>query len=321
MFLADAHADSLMWNRDLNVRSRRGQVDFPRLREAGVGLQCFTVVTEGFPAVDGFSLFAWLRGWPRAARQDCWERATFQLDALERACAASGGTAVLPRTPEALTAALEEGKLCAILGVEGAHALEGDATRVRVLHARGVRFMGLTHLRDNALGGTSHWGAAGGGLTPLGRQVAEEMASVGMAVDLAHASSRLTADLLARPGLRPFCSHTGMAALASPWRNLSDATLRAVAERGGVVGVIYGTVYLGARTLDAVVRHIEHGLNVMGEDGVALGSDFDGMVPLPRGMRDVTDVPKLVEALAARGHPARVVEKVAGLNLRRFFTT
>ena len=68
-----------------------------------------------------------------------------------------------------------------------------------------------------------------------------------------------------------------------------------------------------------MVRHVEHALDVAGEDAVAFGSDFDGLVPLPRGMRDVTDVPRLVEALARR-RPAAVVEKVAWTNWRRFFS-
>ena len=91
----------------------------------------------------------------------------------------------------------------------------------------------------------------------------------------------------------------------------------AVEARVGVVGIIFGTVYLGGRRLDDVVRHVEHALDVAGEDAVAFGSDYDGLVPLPRGMRDVTDLPRLVDALARR-RPAAVVEKVAWANWRRF---
>jgi membrane dipeptidase len=105
---------------------------------------------------------------------------------------------------------------------------------------------------------------------------------------------------------------------ARSWRNLEDGELRAIADRGGVVGIIFATLYLGGREIEDVVRHVEHALDVAGEDAVAFGSDFDGLVPLPRGLRDVTDVPKLVDALARR-RPAAVVEKVAWANWRRFF--
>jgi membrane dipeptidase len=135
---------------------------------------------------------------------------------------------------------------------------------------------------------------------------------------VAHASERSLADILAHPGVRPFCSHTGVRAAGGGWRNLPDTALRAIAERGGVVGIIFATVYLGGRTLEDVVRHIEHALGVMGEEGVGLGSDFDGMVPLPRGMRDVTGLPRLTAALLRR-HPEARVERLMGGNLRRFF--
>jgi membrane dipeptidase len=105
---------------------------------------------------------------------------------------------------------------------------------------------------------------------------------------------------------------------ARSWRNLEDDQLRALADRGGVVGIIFATLYLGGRDLDDVVRHLQHALDVAGEDAVAFGSDFDGLVPLPRGMRDVTDLPRLVDALARRV-PSAVVEKVAWRNWRRFF--
>jgi membrane dipeptidase len=155
-------------------------------------------------------------------------------------------------------------------------------------------------------------------LTPLGREVLSEMAAARMSVDLAHASHRTIRDVLADARARPFCSHTGAAGVTGSWRNLADAELRAIADRGGVAGIIFATIYLGGRELADVVRHVEHALDVAGEDAVAFGSDFDGMVPLPRGLRDVTDVPKVVDALARR-RPASVVEKVAWGNWRRFF--
>lgn len=316
--IADGHADSLMWNRDLALRHRRGQLDFPRLAEAGVRLQCFTVVTRGYPVVDGLGALAAARRWPRDARRGPWARCTFQLDRMEAACAASGGTAAIAGTAAALEANLAADRLSAVLGVEGAHALEGRPERVRALRARGVAFMSLTHLANNDLGGSSTPLMGDRPLTPLGRAVLDEMAAARMAVDLAHASPRTAAGALAHPGVRPFCSHTGVSGATPSWRNLDDATLRAVADRGGVVGIIFATIYLGGRGLEDVVRHVEHAVAVAGADAVAFGSDFDGLVPMSRELRDVTGVPRLVEALARR-LPAAVVEKVAWSNWRRFF--
>jgi membrane dipeptidase len=210
------------------------------------------------------------------------------------------------------------GRISAVLGVEGAQALEGRPERVAELHRRGVRFMSLTHLDNNELGGSSSPLMGNRPLTPLGREVLEAMVGAGMTVDTAHASARTFADLSENPRARLFSSHTGVAGGKPSWRNLTDQQLRAIAGRGGVVGIIFATIYLGGSALSDVVRHVEHAVNVIGEDAVALGSDFDGMIPLPRGMRDVTDTGRLVDALSAR-HPDARVEKIAWGNWRRFF--
>jgi membrane dipeptidase len=319
-YVADAHADSLMWNRDLRLRHGSGHVDFVRLREAGVRLQAFTVVTRGYPVLGGFPLFAAWRRWPlSAALGGPWARALFQISRLHAYCDDPTARARLAVRSADLDRAEADGALACVLGVEGGQALEGRAERVAELARLGVRFLGLTHLAGNALGGASTPGTSHGGLTRHGAEVLEAMAGAGLAVDVAHASRRLLTELLAQDRAPVFCSHTGVLGAAPGWRNLPDGALSAIAARGGVVGILFGTVYLGGRELGDVVRHLEHALRVAGEDAVCLGSDFDGFVPLPRGMRDVSDLPRLTEQLLARGHPRRTVEKVLGRNLRRFF--
>ena len=317
--VADGHADSLMWNRDLNCASSQGHVDFPRLKEAGVKIQCFTVVTRGLPVIDGFSLFAMKNGWPRAARVDEWSRCTYQVDCLAVFCRESKGNASIAATPAQLESNLQAGKLSAVLGIEGGHALGGKVERVAELYARGVRFMSLSHLSNNELGGTSTPLFGNKPLTQHGRDVLDAMGETGMLLDVAHASPAMLPELLAHPKARPFCSHAGVQGATPSWRNLSDHVCRAIADKGGVVGIIFAPQFLGGRSLEHVARHVAHALTVMGEDGVAFGSDFDGMIPLPEGMRDVRDLPKLTAALLEHGLPVRVVEKVLGENYRRFF--
>jgi membrane dipeptidase len=316
--VADGHADSLMWNRDLNGGSSAGHVDFPRLREAGVKLQCFTVVTRGLPVIDGFGAFARLRGWPARARATEWSRCTWQVDRLAHFCRQSQGQASIAGTAAQLTDNLEQGRLSAVIGIEGGHALEGEPARVAELMARGVRFLSLSHLSNNELGGTSTPLFGNKPLTALGERVLEAMEGVGMLLDLAHASPAMLPRLLSFKG-RLFCSHAGISGAHAMWRNLTDDTLRGVANRGGVVGVIFAPQFLGGRGVGDLVRHVRHALDVMGEDGVAFGSDFDGFIPLPQGMRDVRDLPKVTQALVDAGLPVRVVEKVIGGNFRRFF--
>jgi membrane dipeptidase len=316
--IADGHADSLMWNRDLCERSSEGHVDFPRLREVGMKLQCFTIVTRGFPFIGGFETFALTRGWPRAARASEWSRALWQIERLEEFCRRSEGQVGIATSGRALEDNLARGRLSAVIGIEGAHAIEGRVERVAELHQRGVRFMGLTHLSNNEAGGSSFPLMGNRPLSSLGHAVLEEMARVGMGVDLAHASERTLLDILAHPSARVFSSHTGVRGAGGGWRNLSDEVLRGIAGRGGVVGIILAPVYLGGDAIDDVVRHIEHALDVMGEEGVGIGSDYDGMVALPKGIQDVTDLPKLTQVLLRR-HPEARVERVLGGNFRRFF--
>ena len=309
-----------MWNRDLNVRSRKGHVDFPRLREAGVKLQCFPLVTRGLPIINGMPLFCRLNGFPAESNTGEWARGLYQLDRLARDCAASGGEAAFTTTRGQLEENLRAGRLSAIAGVEGGHVLEGKVERVEELHRRGVRFFGLTHLTNNELGGSSWRLAPERGLTVLGRAVLEACVDVGMVVDVAHASRTVLDALFAEPRARLFCSHTGCAAATPTWRNLGDPDLRRIAERGGVVGIMFAPQFVGGRTVDHVARHVVHAVSTMGEDAVCFGSDFDGLIPLPRGMGDVTGLPLLTDALLRAGMPEPQVEKVMGRNLVRFFS-
>ncbi|MBI5543332.1 MAG: membrane dipeptidase [Deltaproteobacteria bacterium] len=316
-YVADGHADSLMWNRDLSVRSERGNVDFPRLREGGVRLQCFTLVTRGLPVIGGFPLLARWNGWPAEALRSERARADWQIDQLERFCAMPESGAAIARSAAELQANLEAGRVSAVLGIEGAHALGKDLSQLESFYRRGVRFLSLTHLMHNEAGGSSFPLAKKGGLTGFGKEVLREMARLRMAVDVAHASRALLDEVLGGPA-PVFCSHTGVASATKLWRNLPDDAIRAIASRGGLVCVIFAVEFLGGRTLDDLSRHLLRALEVAGEDHVGLGSDFDGMVRLPRPMRDARDLPLVTRALLERGVERRVIHKVLGGNLRRF---
>jgi membrane dipeptidase len=230
----------------------------------------------------------------------------------------SEGMASIAATRAQLLANRAAGRLSAVLGIEGGHALEGRVERVAALFERGVRFMSLTHLANNELGGTSTRFHGNRPLTDLGRQVLEAMAAAGMSLDLAHASPAMLPDLLAYRG-PIFISHTGVSAATRLWRNVGDEVLKGLADKGGVVGIIFAPQYVGGRALSNVVRHVVHALKVMGEDGVVLGSDFDGMIRLADGLADARDLPKVAQALLAEGLPEAVVNKVCAGNLEAFF--
>lgn len=190
--------------------------------------------------------------------------------------------------------------------VEGGECLENDLKRIDYLYRRGVRSLGLTWNNSNALSGGANTPELG--LTPFGVQVIERMEELGILVDLAHISPKGFFDALNVCKKPPIVSHTAAFALNPHKRNLTDEQIRAVAERGGVIGVCLYPVFLGGGDIDAVVRHVEHIRNVGGCECVGLGTDFDGIEQLPKGIEGVQGMPKLFE---------RLDERVIGLNFGR----
>jgi membrane dipeptidase len=300
----DLHVDSLLWPRDLRVAGRGGQVDFPRMRAGGLDAAAFTVATAFF-GVAGLKAFH--DRWPPRTWLSPWARLDHQMAAL--AAFANAGAIEVTSDPDALR---RQDGLYGFHGIEGAHALEGDVSRVRDVAARGVVFIGPVHLSDNAFGGSSS--GTDRGLTELGERLVAAMNRAGVLVDLAHASSKTFAQSLALSELPPLVSHTGVRAVHDTWRNLDDDQIRAIAARGGVVGIMLAPPALAHASLDEALRHIEHVVAVGGEDVVALGSDFDGYVSPPIG---ADGLPALTELMLRRGFSEARIRKILGDNALR----
>ena len=115
----------------------------------------------------------------------------------------------------------------------------------------------------------------------------------------------------------PIISHTGVLGAFDHWRNVDDAQLRAVAEKGGVVGVIFCPRYLGSDGLEPVVKHLAHILDVTGEDTPALGSDWDGFIVPTRELSDPRGLPLLTDAMIRAGIPERTIGKILRGNVMR----
>lgn len=190
--------------------------------------------------------------------------------------------------------------------VEGGECLENDIKRLDYLYNKGVRSLGLTWNDPNELSGGANTPELG--LTPFGIQVIERMEELDILVDLAHISPKGFFDALNVCKKPPIVSHTAAYAFNPHKRNLTDKQIRAVAERGGVIGVCLYPVFLGGGDIDAFIRHIEHIRNVGGSECVGIGTDFDGIEQLPEGIEGVQDMPKIFE---------RLDERVIGLNFKR----
>ncbi len=280
-------------------------MDFPRMRRGGLDAVGFTNATAFFGLA---GLKAFHDRWPPATWFSPWERLRFQLRKM-RAWVDAGEVA-LATNAAALRAHHEAGRVSAFHGIEGAHALGDDVSRVEEVAALGVVFISPVHLSDNAYGGSSS--GSDRGLSALGRDLVEAMNRAGVMLDLAHASPATFDDAIALTELPPLVSHGGVRAVHDSWRNLTDRQIRAVAERGGVIGIMLAPPALSEPSLAEALDHIEHVIDVAGEDAVAIGSDFDGYVRSPI---DAEGMPQLTERMLRRGFSETRIKKVLGGNV------
>jgi microsomal dipeptidase-like Zn-dependent dipeptidase len=326
LLVADLHNDLLLWSRDPLERHDYGHTDVPRLRDGGVGLQVFAAVTQSpsdrsYAGTAGDSdqlpyLVAAQR-WPVRTWTSRLERALYQAQKLRRAVARDDHLTLL-RTRADLDRTLDRRRdapatMGTLLAIEGLHALEGTAANVDTLVGAGYRMMSLTHLHDNALGG-SNTGLEKGGLTQFGEHVLRRMSAQNVLVDLAHASNALIEDVLTRTDAPVVVSHTGVRATCDTPRNLSDRHLRMIAAQDGVVGIgLWESVVCG-ESAAATARAMRHVATLVGVEHVALGSDYDGTVSVPF---DATGLPHLTEALLDAGFSPDEIEQIMGGNVAR----
>jgi membrane dipeptidase len=325
--IVDLHADTLLWARDLAERGTRGHVDVPRLIDGNVAVEAFTVVTKAPRGLnlernddrsDNVTLLALAQRWPVATWRSLRARALFQARTLAAAAERSGGRLTLLRTRDDLRHYLERRRsdrtlTAGFLGLEGAHALEGDLGSVDTLFAAGFRMMAPTHFFDTEWAGSAH-GVAKGGLTGAGRALLRRLQERRILLDLAHASPRTIDDALAIAARPVVVSHTGVQGTCDSPRNLSDAHLRGIARTGGVIGIGFWDTAVCGRDAAAIARGIRHATEVAGIDHVALGSDWDGAVAVPF---DAGGLVELTDALLAAGFSEGEVEKVMGGNAIR----
>ena len=327
LLVADMHADTLLWDRDVLARSERGHADVPRLAEGGVALQFFTVVSRTPYAprydanpegLDGVTALAVAGRWPLRSVRSLRERALYQARKLHEAAVRSGGRLVVIKTASDLARFVERRKgdpqlVAGLLGLEGAYPLEGDVNNVDALFDAGFRMLAPTHLYDNEWGGSAH-GVNKTGLTEKGREMVRRAEARGMLVDLAHASAQTIDDVVAVSTRPLVVSHTGVRGTCDNNRNLSDEQLRKIAAKGGVVGIGYWDAATCGGDARAVARAIRHAADVVGVEHVALGSDFDGAVTEPF---DTTGVVLVTDALLEEGFTEEEVGRVMGGNVFR----
>jgi microsomal dipeptidase-like Zn-dependent dipeptidase len=325
--VVDLHADSLLFARDLSVRSDIGHVDLPRLREGGVALQMFTAATRAPLAFDihetdanGFDLLTIGFYAQRAPMAGLGPRgrALHQAQQLAKLVTESDGGLRLVRTRSDLDAVLvahreDNDVVGAIFGLEGAHALEGNLDNLSVLFDAGTRMIGLTHFFDNDFAGSAH-GVDKGGLTELGRELVKRMEALGIAIDLAHLAPAAIDDVLAIASKPLLVSHTGVRATCDSPRNLSDDHIRAIADAGGAIGIGYFELATCGIDPAEIVAAMKHVVALVGDDHVALGSDYDGGTEVAF---DTAQLRSLTQQMLDDGLPEQSIRKILGENAIR----
>ena len=327
--IADLHADTLLWYRSLIERSDRGQVDLPRMIDGNMAVQMLTTVTKSpsgqnyesnsADAGDNITLLALVQRWPLATRDSLFARAVYQAERLQKFTSESDDLELVTSSEELkqVLKAREGGSpaVAALLGTEGSHALDGDLANIQRLYDAGLRMMSLQHFFDNKLGGSLH-GESNAGLTEFGRQAVLEMDALGIMIDVSHSSPQVVDDVLNLINSPLIVSHTGFKGHCDRKRNISDALIARIAERGGLIGVGFWSEAVCGEDVAAIADAIAYGINTFGLDAVALGSDWDGAVTTPI---DASDLAYLTSALINRGLTPEDIRAVMGGNTIRYF--
>ena len=222
---------------DLAVRDARGSIDIPRMREGGLGALFFSVwipsKVQGVPAV---------------------QRALEQIAAVHEQVARHPADLAFAATADEIRAAHRQGKIAVLIGIEGGHMINSDLAVLRQFAAQGARYMTLTHTGNVEWADSSGALAAHHGLTPFGREVIREMNRLGMMVDVSHVSDKSFYDVLAVSQAPLIASHSSCRALCDAPRNMSDAMIKALAAKGGVIQINYHVAFLSQKFRDAEKR-------------------------------------------------------------------
>lgn len=220
------------------------------------------------------------------------------------------------RTGAEVDKTVAEGKVAALLSIEGADLIACDAHHVETVSGWGVRFLNPVWNRANVLSGTNAEEPERG-LSAEGKDFIRVLEEHNIYPDVSHLSDAGFWDLVHMAKRPIIASHSNARSVCSHRRNLTDDQFKAIRDLGGVVGLNLYLSFVGDPTIDALVAHVEHFLELDGEKTVCLGGDLDGCEVLGGGMHGVQDMPRLYDALKSRGYDEELLENIFWNNLRR----
>jgi membrane dipeptidase len=225
---------------DFGVRHSDGSIDIPRMREGNLSAIFFSIWISG--TITG----------PEAVKQ-----AMDQIDAVRQLPVRYSKDIALARTADDVRRIHSEGKIAALMGVEGGHMIDDDLSVLRDYARLGVRYMTLTHMVDTNWGDSSTGKMVHNGLTDFGKQVVREMNRMGIMVDISHVSDKTFYDALAVSEAPMIASHSSCRAICDAPRNMTDEMIKALAAKGGVIQINYHVGFLSQEFRDADRAHPE----------------------------------------------------------------
>lgn len=351
-FVMDGHVHvmtrELLLKTDIGQRYTDGTVDLPRAKEGGVDAMFFSVYTPEnyYPG--------------RFETKNTFCVVNLALDQIQK----NSQMIELALTASDMERINKKGKMAAFLDLEGGYDLEGDLNLLRALYRLGVRSMQLTAHNTStafidACCDVSRWG----GINDLGKKIIAEMNGLGMIINVAHASNEAIIQTVAASRHPVIYSHGGFYNIVDHPRCITDEAAKAVASKGGVIGVQFGSLFNNPKYAawkktqpsatatvpegttieetdiqlsrevplnfrgtipdeywmhtDQLAKVIDYGVKLVGEDHIALGSDFDGGPELPREIKDISDYPQMTMAMQKLGYSDQRIEKILGLNWLR----
>jgi len=345
ILIIDSHIDLPLYlmRKDFNVtlESNDGEFDLPRANKGGLNGAFMSIYTS-----------------PRTENNGAFERADTLIDLVEELENKYPLNFTVAATPEEIEFNFQKGIFSLPMGLENGSPLEGSIDKLHHFFNRGIRYITLCHVKDNHVcdssGDTTNiWN----GLSPFGEQVVREMNKLGIMIDVSHGSDSTFYDVLRISKAPVIASHSGCRYFTPGFlRNMSDEMLKALAEKGGVINIFFGTTLLNndirngyeewrkKRTeylkindhaeaqfeienpvdpgsIQDVVKHIDHAVKIAGIDHVGIGSDFDGVDLLAPELKDVSMYPNLIYELLKLGYGDEDIRKIFGGNLLRVWKT
>lgn len=288
-----------------------GHLDLPRALEGGLSGAMWSITTN-----------------PVRSRAGRWRVFLENLDRVSRFVSESGGRIALARNHAEYRHARAAGAHACMLAIQGGNALEAAPDGPRSIPSQAITRVTLVHLTSSTYGASSSplsWLTREKRLTNAGIDAVRQLDEARIFVDLAHLHPCGFWDVVrVHDKSQPLiATHTGVSGVRPHWRNLDDAQIKAIADTGGTIGIIFAKHFLqragGPRDGRMIVEHIEHVIRVAGEDFVSIGSDYDGLIVPPHDLRSATTYPRLVQHMLDRGFSTERVGKVLGGNFLRCF--